>query len=87
MDLEKLLKETKVPNETINEIFKGATVWYSQKNVTEAIRSFSPSVGGYISMSAVIHDHLSKGRYALKITKIELTPENKRKLYEYLASL
>lgn len=66
------------------EIFRGAKVYYNEN------REFIAGPGtGKICIWEALEYHMGvKVSYnSFTITKIELTKENKRKLYEYLGSL
>lgn len=70
-----------ISNEKIDEIFCGCNVKY--KFISTAW--FRPGIANKISMSRAIQQHL--GSSSFTILAIELTEENKKRLYEYLASL
>lgn len=79
-----------ITNEEIDEIFYGCTIFWS--GASGIAQVFKPSSGDkngfYITTSTAIKEHLNcvKNHSAtFRIHKIELTEENKRKLYEWLA--
>lgn len=75
-----------ITNREIDDIFRWCTVTYDT-SYTKG-RTFKPSSPGKISMSELVNMHLRPEPYnVLKIVKIELTEENKRKLDEYFAKL
>jgi len=81
MDLKELFQV--ISEDKLNEIFKGCTVTFNTNFDTS--KTFNPSVGSKISISRALAKHLdSHDFHKFKIVKIELTEENKIKLYKHL---
>ncbi len=73
-----------ISNEKLNEICYGCTIYYN-KGKSKFYPSRRESEGLYITMHQAVEQHLSKESPYFQITKIELTEENKRRIYEWLA--